>query len=368
MPTPKNPFTPAFGSEPLVLAGREQIIENLLAGLENGPGDPNRSSILVGPRGSGKTVLLSKIANEATEIGWIAANVTASSEMLKAILEQVEHNGREFLPQKAKERLSELHAFGIGFGIESIEGSKPSWRLQMTRIFEILAEYKIGVLITVDEVDAKQPELIRLVSDFQHFVRERREVALIMAGLPGNVLQMFQDESISFVRRAFQYRLESIPLSDVKTAIRKTVESSGRAIDDDALVSTALYTNGFPFLIQLAGYHIWRQSPDETTITQADVDSGVESAEEYMDRMVLDTTMSELSDNDIAFLLAMLPDKDISKMNEITQRLGTTANQAGQYRLRLIKQGVIEECGRGKVQFALPFLKDYLLKNYPENA
>jgi len=68
MATQKNPFTPAFGSEPMFLAGRERIIEDIIGGLENGPGDPNRASILVGPRGSGKTVLLTRIAFEASKM------------------------------------------------------------------------------------------------------------------------------------------------------------------------------------------------------------------------------------------------------------------------------------------------------------
>jgi len=360
----KNPFTPAFGSEPLFLAGREQIITDILEGLENGPGDPNRASILIGPRGSGKTVLLTKIANEASQIGWISANVTAAPGMLEKILEQTEQNGGELLPVKARKRLSEIHAFGVGFSVENIPARKASWRLLMTQYLDLLAEHQAGVLITVDEIDAKQPEMIDLVADYQHFVREKREVALLMAGLPGKTLQMFQDKDISFVRRAFQHKLDSIAISDVKTAIRKTIESSGRKINEDALESAAAYTKGFPFLIQLVGYHTWRQSPEHKVITIADVNFGIESSEEYMDRMILDTTVSELSEKDLEFLLAMLPDAAESKMRDITNRLGISTNLTGQYRLRLIKQGVIEEYGRGRIQFAMPLIREYLTKYY----
>jgi hypothetical protein len=94
------------------------------------------------------------------------------------------------------------------------------------------------------------------------------------------------------------------------------------------------------------------------------VELGIESADEHMDRMILDTTVSDLSERDLAFLLAMLPDKAESRMSDITERLCVTSNLAGQYRLRLIKQGVIEEYGRGRVQFSLPLLKDYLAKTY----
>jgi hypothetical protein len=290
----KNPFTPAFGSEPLFLAGREQIIDDILGGLENGPGDPNRASIFVGPRGSGKTVLLTKIALEASRVGWIPASVTASSGMLDKVLEQIEYNGRDILPEKAKSRLSEIYAFGVGFSTEKQDFVSPSWRLKLTRLLEILEQYQIGILITVDELDSNIPEMVDLVADFQHFIREKRDVALLMAGLPGKVLQMFQDDRVSFTRRSFQHKLEAINRSDVYTAIRKTIELSGRTIDSEALDIAVDYSKGYPFLIQLVGYNIWRQSPENKSISLNDVKLGIKSSEENMERMILDTTINEL--------------------------------------------------------------------------
>jgi hypothetical protein len=43
---------------------------------------------------------------------------------------------------------------------------------------------------------------------FQHFVWERREVALLLAGLPQQVSALLRDKQVSFLRRAFQHRLE----------------------------------------------------------------------------------------------------------------------------------------------------------------
>ena len=358
----RNPFTPAFGSEPMFLVGRERIIEDILGGLENGPGDPNRASILIGPRGSGKTVLLTKIAFESSQMGWIPVNVTASPGMLDKILEQIEYNGRDILPPIGKSRLSEIHAFGVGISTEKSEIRRLSWRSQATELIEFFAQYNIGILITVDEIDSKIVEMIDLVADFQHFVRKRRNVALIMAGLPGKTLQLFQNDRVSFVRRAFQHNLDAISKSDTKTVIRKTIESSGRTIDSDALDVASEFTKGYPFLIQLAGYNIWRQSPDNRVISSDDVIYGIECSQEHMENMILSTTINELSENDLNFLIAMLPDKNESSISDIIARLGCNANHAGQYRLRLIKQGVIEEYGRGKVQFVMPLLKEFLKK------
>jgi len=362
MNSKRNPFTPAFGSEPLFFAGREHIIHEILQGLENGLGDPNRSSVIIGPRGSGKTVLLSRIAEEAEQIGWISVNVTAINGMLESIIEQTVKNCSDFLPHTAKQKLTGLSAFGVGVDTALVQQPEQSWRMQMTEILEVLNARDIGLLITVDEVDARFEDMIVLVSSYQHFVREKRNVALLMAGLPGKVLQMFTDDTISFIRRAFQHKLERVLLEDVKTTMEKTIEASGRTISSQALEKAAHFTEGFPFLIQLVGYHIWRQSPDKNEISMQDVKAGIQSSEEAMDQMILETTVKELSDMDLAFVMAMAQDDTVSRLSDIASRMQVSSAKAGQYRLRLIKQGIIEPYGRGKLQFSLPLLRTYLRK------
>jgi len=67
-----------------------------------------------------------------------------------------------------------------------------------------LNEQNVGLLITIDELDAKIDELRTIISTFQHFVREHRDVAIIMAGLPSKVSILLRNDSISFIRRAFE--------------------------------------------------------------------------------------------------------------------------------------------------------------------
>ena len=54
----RNPFTPSFGQIPLYMAGRDLVIDEIMRAFENGVGDPNLSTILIGARGSGKTALM----------------------------------------------------------------------------------------------------------------------------------------------------------------------------------------------------------------------------------------------------------------------------------------------------------------------
>ena len=65
----RNPFTPSFGQIPLYMAGRDLVIDEIMRAFENGVGDPNLSTILIGARGSGKTALMSLLAHEAQGFG-----------------------------------------------------------------------------------------------------------------------------------------------------------------------------------------------------------------------------------------------------------------------------------------------------------
>jgi hypothetical protein len=56
----------------------------------------------------------------------------------------------------------------------------------------------------------------------------------------------------------------------------------------------------------------------------------------------------------------MSQDDGASKTSEIATRMGVDANYVGQYRLRLIDAELIVAPERGKVDFALPYLRGYL--------
>jgi predicted AAA+ superfamily ATPase len=78
----KNPFYPNYGIEPALLIGRDKIFNDLLYGIENGPGDPNRSTVIRGPRGMGKTVILKELAGRVMELGWITVYANQSLRLL----------------------------------------------------------------------------------------------------------------------------------------------------------------------------------------------------------------------------------------------------------------------------------------------
>jgi len=361
----KNPFTPSFGSIPLQLAGREKIISDTLEGLDNGPGDPHRATVFIGARGSGKTVLLAKIAEEASANGWISVNVNADPNMLDEIMIQIRDNANEFLTPESLSHITSISVAGVGVSRNVKQRSrKTTWHSEMTSILKELNEKDVGLLITVDELDVKIDELRTVITNFQHFVRERRDVAIIMAGLPPKVSDLLRNDSISFLRRAFQHHLEAVEESEVRISMKKTIELAGRTISKEALGLAVKNTKGFPFMIQLIGYQMWRQQPEKKSISLDDAEEGIILAQSDLNRMIFDITYRELSEKDIAFLEAMLGDKEYSNISDISSRMNVTPKYAGIYRRRLIEHGIINSCGYGKVAFDLPMFREYIQNKF----
>jgi hypothetical protein len=84
------------------------------------------------------------------------------------------------------------------------------------------------------------------------------------------------------------------------------------------------------------------------------------SPERHMGSLVHEPALADLSPVGRSFLLAMAQDDGPSHMGDLARRLRVDANYAGQYRLRLLAAEIIQPAGYGSVDFALPYLREYL--------
>jgi hypothetical protein len=105
---------------------------------------------------------------------------------------------------------------------------------------------------------------------------------------------------------------------------------------------------------------MWRQHQEEIEISVDDARSGVAAAERHMGSLVHEPALADLSPVGRSFLLAMAQDDGPSHMGDLARRLRVDANYAGQYRLRLLAAEIIQPAGYGSVDFALPYLREYL--------
>jgi hypothetical protein len=347
------------------MAGRESLMEEISAAFANGLGDPNLSTIISGARGSGKTAFISLMAQEAQSQGWISADVTAAPGMLEDILSQSTLAAANFLDAAGSRKLKGV-TIGQVIGIEW-ENRPPvvgNWRTQMTQILDQLAQQDVGLLITVDEVNVNLEEMKQLVRTYQHFIREGRKVGLLMAGLPFAVSSLLNDESVSFLRRARKHRLGRISDLEIRDALKLTIVEGGRDIEPAALDAAVEATEGFPYMMQLVGYRIWAESPQNAVITAKDAARGIKLAKQEMAEGILEYTFSDLSAGDKRFLAAMLQDEKESTLADIANRMNVKSNYASQYKRRLLEQGVIGETPFGTLRFDMPAFKEYLVDNH----
>lgn len=362
MEEPMNPFTPTFGKVPAVLAGRDQLISELVYALDSNGADPNLCSLFSGPLGVGKTVLLSHLAKRAGAFGWVSANVTARPGMLEDIIERATEAADAFVERSNNARLTSVSVPALfGATWEYRDPSTGNWRTRMNKLLDSLAEHSIGLLVTVDELDPELDEMVDFAATYQHFVREDRKVALFTAGLPANVSALLSDKSVSFLRRAAQHQMGPISDHDVRDAFKATVEEAGKDITEESLDLATEAIDGFAYMMQLVGYRTWIAAEDSELIELEHVKRGAELAKRDFENGVIKKTLQDLSDNDVAFLEAMLPDEgEPSSMNDIAQRMGKSANYARVYRTRLVEQGLIMPARRGYVEFCMPLLREFM--------
>jgi hypothetical protein len=353
-----NPFTPTFGKSPTYLEGRDTIINDFIEGLNSPNGDPRRSTIYQGARGTGKTVILNAISERAKKCGYVSVNVTALPGMLDMLIEFTIKAASRYIPGE-KPKVTGANAAGFGIQLEFPTEKKHSYRFILTSIVEQLEKKGAGLLIGVDEVDPTLGEMKDLVTTFQHLVREEHKIALVMDGLPQYISKILTNKSLSFLRRSRLVNIGNLTPMETRKVLLDTIENKQRAIDEDALELAVKSSEGYPYLIQLIGYHSWKQS-DVIQISKKDVEFGIGFAKEELIKDIIGISFDELSDMDRQFLTAMAVDKGKSKMNDIKNRLGIDSNYAAQYRRRLIEAGIIAEAGHGYVAFIVPYMKEYV--------
>lgn len=361
-----NPFHPSFGVSPPLLVGRDGALDDFVEALEDGPGASGRATLYTGARGAGKTVMLNAVEERAKERGWLTISETATPGFVARITQQhLPRLLRDVDPAAVRRRLTgvtaPLKAGSVAW--EAIEAHvvQVGLRSQIELLTDLLVENGAGVLITLDEIHRNQvDELREVATTVQHAFREGRELAFAGAGLAASVSDIVNDEVLTFLRRAERHTLGSVRRSDVQRAFREPIEAAGRTIGDAALRIMVDGAGGYPFLLQLVGAQTWRLRPAAAEITVEDATLGVDRARRRLGALIHEPALSAASDIDKSFLLAMARDDGPSKMADVRQRLNVDVNYASQYRLRLIAAELIHPTRRGYVDFALPYLREYL--------
>lgn len=361
-----NPFKPTAGMTPPVLIGRESVIDDFIDGLDEGAGAPGRLMRITGPRGSGKTVLLTELSDIALERGWSVVNASGKESLCLSIQSQLTSN----------RKLRSLD-IKLSFPFVSAEATlnraqqETTFRDALSQATRALTKSGQGLLITIDEVqDASLEDMTAIATNVQYMIRESQNIALLFAGLTTGVLSLLNGEGITFLRRSKAEELAPIPTDEVAAALRETIDASGLQAETIALHRAAEATHGYAYLIQLIGYYVWREgrrhASASNVITLEDAKRGIIVARREYESSVLETALAGLTKPSIDYLLAMATSKKASSTAEVARSIDKSAAVANTYRRILIDRQIIESTAPGYVAFSIPFMREYLLDNRDE--
>ncbi len=339
-----NPFTLSFGKKPIQYISRitqtTHIIDTFCAEVPS-----NQIFMVTGVRGSGKTVMMTQVANEiAKNKEWIVIELNPTRDLLQSLAAKI-----YALPQMHERFLKaklDFSAFGLGV---SLEDAAPVTDIEdvVEKMLEQIKKVGQKLLITIDEVS--KSEYIKIfASAFQIFLRQDYPIFLLMTGLYENLYELQNDRSLTFLYRAPKIILE--PLN--YTAVRKHYEDIFHIDSETAGVMTSL-TKGYPFAFQVLGYLYW-ENRDHKSLEEI-----LPEYDQYLEEYVYSKIWSELSALDKKVMTALCLSSDNS-VKTIRENLDMKSEQFSVYRDRLKRKGVIDTREYGKITIALPRFEEFV--------
>lgn len=364
-----NPFRASFGAVPPFLAGRDLMLDEFELALGHGPGAEGRATLIMGPRGTGKTVLLTEMESIARDHDWQVITLhTSAPSLLHEAREQAIGILRDLDPDATRFRLT-----GGSVGkLVSVDGehvdaygdpSHPPAAV-LRSLTELLGR-DTGLLFTLDEVQSVEPgTLAEFAQIYQDLVRSEQNVAFVAAGIGAGVRALLDSPRTTFLRRARRVEIGMVDIGSAAAAIQSTVAATEKTISAEAAVCAAEISCGYPYLIQYVGAQAWMNSGENAEILVEDARRTRASAIQQMATNVHEPALRDLAPRKLAYLEAMLADDGPSSVAAIAERLGTYASYQSVYRNRLIDDELIRPAGRGAVEFALPYLREALERRH----
>ena len=239
-----NPFTLTFGKQPGEYISRQENTNEIISTFD--ASHPVCQSYLIeGVRGSGKTVLMTAVANElGNEDDWVIVNLNTTQDLMEGLAMRLA-DACERLPGLLQKGFN-FSVAGFGIGINGV-GQERDFVSIIEKILLRLKKAEKKVLITLDEVIPNK-NLRQFASQFQIFVRQDYPVYLIMTGLFENIYTIQNDPALTFLLRTPKIRLEPLSLRQIANQYRGIFD-----IDNDHAYELAYITKGYAFAFQALG-------------------------------------------------------------------------------------------------------------------
>ncbi len=395
----RNPYAPGAGQRPPELAGRDSELQAFEVVLERiRRGRPERSVVLTGLRGVGKTVLLGALRSAAVRQGWGTGKVEARPEVsLRRQLSAALHLAiRELGPQvelgERDQALGVLKSFALrdagpqaklrdrwhpGIEVAAVAGRADSGDLEidLVELFTDLAGFAAdsgrAMAIFIDELQDVGPvDISALCAACHELSQQRLPLIVVGAGLPH--LPAVLTASKSYSERLFRYaKIDRLDRVAADLALTAPAEQEGADWTPQALSSMYDLTAGYPYFVQAYGKVAWDVAP-AAPITADDVRvAGPEAAlelgvgffgsryeratpgeREYLRAMAeLEGTAEHDAERDLVPAVATAA---------VAEALARRPQSLSPARDGLLKKGLVFSSARGQIAFTVPHFGQYL--------
>jgi len=386
-----NPFSPGAGTPPPALVGRQDLLSQAKLAIERiRCGRSEKSLLLVGLRGVGKTVLLRTIADMAEEAKCSVVFIETPEdqtlpELLAPPLREVllKLDRMAGLNDKVKKALRVFKSFlgtiKIGNDYISMEidpevGTGDSGNLQadLTSLFVAVGEAakarQTALVLLLDEMQYLSEKEFRAIITAIHAVSQRQlPVILFGAGLPQ--LVGLAGKAKSYAERLFLFpELGPLSPNDAAEALRAPVQSQQVDFTDDALEKIYELTEGYPYFIQEWGYELWNLSAI-TPISSQEVANATPIIIRKLDKNFFRVRFDRLTPAEKRYLRAMAElGRGEHRSGEIASLIGAKVQSAAPLRNSLIKKGMIYSPLHGETAFTVPLFNDFMCRALPRQA
>lgn len=392
-----NPYAPGAGQRPPELAGRDEQLENFAVVLERiARGRPERSMVLTGLRGVGKTVLLNSLRSTAVRAKWGTGKLEARPEQrLRRPMAAALHMAVRELGHPRGEDLD--HVLGVikafaqrdnpgakirerwnpGIDAPAVAGRADSGDIEidlvelLTDVAGLAADTGKGVAIFIDEMQDLGPEDVSALCAACHELSQSSLPLIVVgAGLPH--VPSVLSASKSYSERLFRYsRIDRLDRGQAERALRSPAQDEGADFSEDALEAMYAATGGYPYFIQAYGKAVWDLAP-QSPITAEDVRAGAPEAEVELAVGFFGSRFERATPGEREYLRAMADlgeapaeDQPISEVESVTTAdvaayLDRKPQSLSPARDALLKKGLIYSAERGQIAFTVPHFGRYL--------
>lgn len=381
----RNPFSPGAGSPPPELAGRDGILEQARVLLGRVLAKrPEKSLLLTGLRGVGKTVLLNEIERMAQASGYRTILIEAHEGKSLAVLLAPQLRRLLFdldriagAGDKVRRGIAVLKSFiggvkikvgeiDISLDIDPEPGTADSGDLEtdlpslFLAVGEAAQERGVAVALLIDELQYfSSQELSALIMAMHKMQQRQLPLLLIAAGLP--ILPGLMGESKSYAERLFSFPdIGPLPEPDATKALQDPVRQAGEAFEPAALAEIFRLTRGYPYFLQEWGYQAWSHAT-ASPISLAVVRQTSALVAQRLDENFFRVRFDRLTPREKKYLRAMAElGPGPHRTSDVADKLGVKINTLGPVRANLIKKGMVYSPSHGDMAFTVPLFDEFM--------